>query len=127
MDAGAAGTLAVSRPSPSLSQDIEWRHARLWVGRRLVLRNRWLDFEAGTPCRVMCGVDFGDGLLYWITTDDAAHREVDQVTRRELEKHFHVDGGPVALDRSRKRGRTQQKEPCGIDTRPSLRVLPAKL
>ncbi|MDZ7840590.1 MAG: hypothetical protein U5R46_07185 [Gammaproteobacteria bacterium] len=79
---------------PTLCHDIELRHARAWIGRRLVLKSHWLDFEAGTPCRVMSLVDFGDGLLFWIKTDDPAGRDVDQVTRRELEQHFRVDSRP---------------------------------
>jgi len=78
----------VTRRLPTLRHDIEWRHARLWTGRRLLLRKPWLDIPSGTPCRVLCVVDFGDGPLFWIRTDDGAQRDVDQVTRRELETHF---------------------------------------
>lgn len=81
---------------PTLCHDIELRHARAWIGRRLVLKSRWLDFEAGTPCRVMGLVDFGDGLLFWIKTDDPAGLDVDQVTRRELAQYFRVDSRPPA-------------------------------
>lgn len=88
---------------PTLTHDIEWRHARAWTGRRLLLSKPWLDFEAGTPCRVMCVVDFGDGPLFWIKTDDSAQRDVDQVTRRELETHFHVPGATNAPRRPNKR------------------------
>lgn len=77
---------------PSLSHELEWRHARTWIGRRLVLRQPWLGFDAGTPCRVLCVVDFGDGILFWLTTDEAVPRDVDQVTRRELEECFRVAG-----------------------------------
>jgi len=91
---------------PTLLHDIEWRHARRWTGRRVVLRERWRDIEAGTPCRVMCVVDFGDGPLFWIKTDDSAQRDVDQVTRRELEIHFHVPGNGAAPEPRSKRART---------------------
>lgn len=108
---------------PTLFHDIEWRHARAWIGRRVILKDRWLDFEAGTPCRVMSVIDFGDGLMFWITTDDAAQLEVDQFTRRELEVHFDVDGRPPVLDRSRKRSRLRGAETPEDQPRPALQAL----
>lgn len=108
---------------PTLFHDIEWRHARAWIGRRVILKDRWLDFEAGTPCRVMSVIDFGDGLMFWITTDDAPQLEVDQFTRRELEVHFDVDGRPPALDRSHKRLRLGGSTMPDNRTRPALQAL----
>jgi hypothetical protein len=102
---------------PTLCHDIELRHARAWIGRRLVLKSRWLDFEAGTPCRVMSLVDFGDGLLFWIKTDDPAGLDVDQVTRRELEQHFRVDRRPPATARGDPGGLTALQSTTGKRTR----------
>lgn len=53
--------------------------AKAWIGRQLVLRKPWLGFSAGTPCKVMCVVDFGDGLLLWIVTDHAHSQDIDQL------------------------------------------------
>lgn len=101
---------------PSLCHEIELRHARAWIGRRIVLKSRWLDFEAGTPCRVMSLVDFGDGLLFWIKTDDPTGLDVDQVTRRELEQHFRVDSRPPATGRGEPGGRATLQSARGKRT-----------
>ncbi|HSH42430.1 MAG TPA: hypothetical protein VK973_09950 [Arenicellales bacterium] len=87
---------------PTLFHEIELRHARRWIGRRLVLRQRWLGFDAGTACVVTCVVDFGDGLLFWISTDEAEPRDIDQVTRRELETCFEL--ADVSAFPGRRRG-----------------------
>ena len=50
-----------------------------WIGRRLILLKPWLGFRPGTLCKVMCLVDFGDGLLLWIITDDEQCRDIDQL------------------------------------------------
>lgn len=105
---------------PTLCHDIELRHARAWIGRRLVLKSRWLDFEAGTPCRVMSLVDFGDELLFWIKTDDPAGLDVDQVTRRELEKHFRVDSRPPATALGGPGGLTARRSAAGKRTLQAL-------
>lgn len=103
-----AGQNAMSLRLPNLVHDIEWRHARTWIGRRLQLRKPWLDFEAGTPCRVMCVVDFGDGPLFWIKTDNARQQDVDQITRSELETHFQVLTDSVVPERITKRHLAQR-------------------
>ena len=64
--------------------------ARAWIGRRLVLRRPLLGFAAGTRCAVMCVVDFGDGLLLWVRTDDRRLEDVDQLALEDLEEHFNV-------------------------------------
>jgi len=64
--------------------------ARAWIGRQLILLRPLLDFAAGTPCAVMCVVDFGDGLLLWVRTDDQRLDDVDQFELADLEAHFHV-------------------------------------
>lgn len=110
---------------PTLFHEMEWRHARAWIGRRLVLKERWLDVEAGTPCMVMCLVDYGDGLLFWIRTDDEAPRDVDQVTRRELETYFRIDGRPASPQRSwtSRPGNDDCESMPGARPRPALRAL----
>lgn len=110
---------------PTLFHEIEWRHARAWIGRRLVLKERWLDVEAGTPCVVMSLVDFGDGLLFWITTDDDAPRDVDQVTRRELETYFSIGGLPESPEGARtgRRVNGDTESTSRSYPRPALRAL----
>lgn len=88
---------------PNLVHDIEWRHARTWIGRRLQLRKPWLSFDTGTSCRVMCIVDFGDGPLFWIKTDNSDALDVDQFSRRELESHFTVVTDSAVPDRVTRR------------------------
>lgn len=110
---------------PTLFYEMDWRHARVWIGRRLVLKERWLDVEAGTPCIVMCLVDFGDGLLFWIRTDDDAPRDVDQVTRRELETYFRIGGLPASPEHTRTNRRLtgDSESTTGSYPRPALRAL----
>ena len=62
--------------------------AKTWIGRVLLLKNNWLGFKPGMRCRVMCVVDFGDGLLLWVITDDEHSREVDQVEFSFLDDLF---------------------------------------
>lgn len=64
--------------------------ARAMIGRRLVLRRPLLEFETGTPCRVQCVVDFGDGLLLWVTTADERQADVDQIDADDLKTFFEV-------------------------------------
>lgn len=108
---------------PMLFHDIEWRRARVWIGRRLILKTQWLNFEAGTPCRVMSLVDFGDGLLFWIRTDDPAGLDVDQVTRRELERHFQVQYHRPKTNRSRRGQGSRPDTDSVAAARPARRAL----
>lgn len=71
--------------SPECVQD-----ARGWIGRRLVLRQRLGGFEAGTPCVVMCAVDFGEGLLLWVKTRSGTLEDVGQFSPRDIKKRFHI-------------------------------------
>lgn len=64
--------------------------ARRWVGRSLVLCKPLLGFDAGTRCVVMCLVDFGDGLLLWVTTDDKYAVDIDQVSWQDLQEYFRL-------------------------------------
>lgn len=84
----AAGVLEAIIPA-SGSNDVSLEDAKRWIGRRLVLRKPLLGFAAGTPCVVMCIVDFGDGPLLWITTDDERCADIDQIGLRDLQEHFY--------------------------------------
>jgi len=53
--------------------------ARIWIGCQLILKKSLLGYEPGMVCTVMCVVDFGDGPLLWIVTDDKQSTEVDQI------------------------------------------------
>lgn len=82
-------SLTTSRPNiPHKSNQVFLPEAKSWIGRVLLLRKKWLGFKAGTRCRVMCVVDFGDGLLLWITTDDEHSQEIDQVEVSALDECF---------------------------------------
>lgn len=91
--------------------------ARAWIGRRLVLRRPLLGFAPGTPCAVMCVVDFGDGLLLWVRTDDRRLEDVDQLALADLEAHFHV----LPIDARLACGSRSETG----DARPALRLLHA--
>ena len=67
--------------------------AKFLIGRRLVLRRALRDYPAGTPCVVMCVVDFGDGPLVWVATDDVRVEDVDQFSVEELTQVFQLTGG----------------------------------
>lgn len=62
--------------------------AQSWIGRRLILRRPLLEHMPGTPCIVMCVVDFGDGPLLWIVTDDKQAIEVDQFELSRVSYYF---------------------------------------
>ena len=64
--------------------------ARSWIGRRLVLRAPLLGFEPGLACIVMCVVDFGEGCLLWISTDDNRVREVAQIEPHRVLEYFQL-------------------------------------
>ena len=68
--------------------NVSLAEAKTWIGRVLLLKKKWLEFKPGTRCRVMCVVDFGDGLLLWLVTDDEHSREVDQVELSVLHDIF---------------------------------------
>jgi len=61
------------------ANNISLADANKWIGQCLVLQRAWLGFAPGTRCRVMCVVDFGEGLLLWLVTDDEHVRDVDQL------------------------------------------------
>lgn len=69
---------------------VSLEEARSWIGRRLVLQKSLLGFEAGTLCIVMCTVDFGDGLLLWIVTDDKQYLDVDQFDLPAISEYFEL-------------------------------------
>ncbi len=69
---------------------VTYEDARLWIGRRLVLRKPLLGFKPGMPCVVMCVVDFGDGPLLWIVTDDNQQVEVDQMEVSCISDYFQL-------------------------------------
>lgn len=77
---------------PVVASQTEFRtsliEAKAWIGRQLVLRKPWLGYNAGTACKVMCVVDFGDGLLLWIITDDEYSKDVDQVEIKFMNQLF---------------------------------------
>lgn len=64
--------------------------AREWIGRRLTLRKNLLAFKPGRRCIVMCVVDFGDGPLLWIVTDDKHAIEVDQMELSCVANYFNL-------------------------------------
>ena len=64
--------------------------ARTWIGRRLVLRKTLLGFEPGTHGIVMCVVDFGDGLLLWIVTDDNRLIDIEQIALPLVSEYFRL-------------------------------------
>ena len=79
--------------SPRQENNVSLKDAKEWIGRRLILLKPWLGFRPGTLCRVMCVVDFGDGLLLWIITDDEQCREIDQLDISSIPalfKTFHA-------------------------------------
>ncbi len=67
---------------------VAYEEARLWIGRRLILRKPLLGFEPGKRCVVMCVVDFGDEPLLWIVTDDKHQIEVDQLELSCISDYF---------------------------------------
>ena len=78
------------------------------IGRRLLLRRALLGFKPGTPCRVQCVVDFGDGLHLWITTADEEQVDVDQIDAEDLQRYFIVlrdphDGDPARVTQTQPR------------------------
>ena len=91
--------------------------ARRWIGRRLVLVKPLLGFEAGTPCVVMCVVDFGDGLLLWVSTDDKRSLDVDQVSWKELEEYFEPLPAGVAPDSAGSRAGERNQEQVTLNRR----------
>ena len=80
-----------ARPQTQGHDDLA--QARRWIGQRLELREPFNGFPAGTRCVVMCVVDFGDGLLLWVITDDPRLEEVDQVSLDEVSTRFHLRSG----------------------------------
>ena len=62
--------------------------AKTWIGRRLTLRKPLLGFQPGTRCIVMCVVDFGDGILLWIKTDDVSANDVEQMELPLVSEYF---------------------------------------
>lgn len=70
------------------AKTVAYEDARHWIGHRLILRKPLLEFEPGTLCIVMCVVDFGDGPLLWIVTDDKQHIEVDQLELSCVSNYF---------------------------------------
>ena len=91
--------------------------ARRWIGRRLVLVKPLLGFEAGTPCVVMCVVDFGDGLLLWVSTDDKRSLDVDQVSWKELEEYFEPLPAGAAPDSAGSRAGERSQEQVTLNSR----------
>ena len=84
-------------------KSVSIEEARRWIGRRLVLRKPLLGFDAGTRCVVMCLVDFGDGLLLWVTTDDKHAADIDQISWQDLQEYFRwvpAAGVELTLHRS---------------------------
>ena len=69
---------------------VAYEEARLWIGRRLILRKPLLGFEPGKRCMVMCVVDFGDEPLLWIVTDDKQQIEVDQLELSCVSDYFRL-------------------------------------
>lgn len=78
-----------SRKVSARSNNISLSDAKKWIGRRMVLNRAWLGFAPGTRCRVMCVVDFGDGLLLWFVTDDEHVHDVDQLEMSFVYKLFN--------------------------------------
>ena len=92
----------MSAAPDSLARDgAELAEARRWVGRRLRLRTAFNGHPAGSRCVVMCVADFGEGLLLWVTTDDARLDEVDQVSLAQLRQRFQPErpGRPRLVER----------------------------
>ena len=81
---GMAATLTAG----AIEQLDTLRRAKALIGRRIILRRLLSDYVPGTPCLIMCVVDFGDGPLLWVTTDDARVDDVDQFTADELSDYF---------------------------------------
>ena len=75
---------------PEQEKNVSLEEAKEWIGLRLILLKPWLGFRPGTLCRVMCLVDFGDGLLLWITTDDEQCREIDQLDISSIPPLFKI-------------------------------------
>jgi len=67
---------------------VSLHEAKKWIGRRLVLRKSLLGFQPGTLCIVMCVVDFGDGILLWIKTDDVSANDVEQMELKLVAEYF---------------------------------------
>ncbi len=70
------------------NQIVSIEEAKQWIGRRLILQAPWLGFTPGTRCFISCVVDFGDGPLLWITTDDAHSLDVDQLDIETVHELF---------------------------------------
>lgn len=68
---------------------VTYEKARLWIGRRLILRKPLLSYAPGMPCVVMCVVDFGDGPLLWIVSDDNQAVEVVQLELSSVSEYFN--------------------------------------
>lgn len=73
---------------PCVAKAVSLTEAKKWIGRRMILRQSWLGFAKGTLCRVMCVVDFGDGLLLWFVTDDDHARDIDQLDMAAISTIF---------------------------------------
>ncbi len=69
---------------------VSLEQARSWIGCRLILRKPLLDCKPGLACIVMCVVDFGEGCLLWISTDDNRATEVDQMEIGEVLEYFRI-------------------------------------
>ena len=72
--------------------------ARTWIGCSLTLKKPLLGFEAGTRCVVMCVVDFGDGFLLWICTNERHSRDIDQLDISEITDYFTVGNSDCASE-----------------------------
>ena len=69
---------------------VSFEEARKWIGRRLILKKPLLEFLPDTLCVVMCVVDFGDGPLLWIVTDDKLSIDVDQLELSTISDYFRL-------------------------------------
>lgn len=61
---------------------------RPWIGRRLALKKPLGEFGPGASCIIMCAVDFGEGLLLWVKTEDTALRDVGQFELTAISEYF---------------------------------------
>jgi hypothetical protein len=84
------GGVGMNIAHPPVYKTLGIEEARRWIGRSLVLCKPLLGFDAGTRCVVMCLVDFGDGLLLWVTTDDKYAVDIDQVSLQDLQEYFRL-------------------------------------
>ncbi len=71
-----------------LANNVAYEEAHRWIGCRLILHKALLTFKPGTRCVVMCVVDFGDGPLLWVVTDDEQQNEVDQLELSCISDYF---------------------------------------